>query len=135
MRLGTNVVRYRVRTTTYPWQLQILRHKSYRGGSFNETFFDDGIISDEHASVWGLFLTDGCLHNQRVKSGNKMYEYQCLRWLAKYDSYLMLDKIRDIMESTHTLNFDVNKKGNVFCDMYWNAGHASKSIESLMGCK
>eukprot|EP01083_Nonionella_stella_P230097 813766_1 len=137
MRLDTKVVRYRLKPTACSWQLQIRRHKSYRGGSFNETFFDDGIISDEHASVWGLFLTDGCLHNSRVKSkcGTKMYEYPRLSWQAKYDSYLMLDKIRTIMDSTHTLNFDVNKQGSISCGTRWNAGNAWKCIESLMGCK
>eukprot|EP01083_Nonionella_stella_P127067 384863_1 len=135
MRLDTKVVRYRLKPTACSWQLQIRRHKSYRGGSFNETFFDDGIISDEHASVWGLFLTDGCLQNKRTIYRNKTYEYPCLSWVAKYDSYLMLDKIRTIMNSTHTLNFDVNKHGHIFCDMVWNAGNAWKGIESLMGCK
>eukprot|EP01083_Nonionella_stella_P217067 779509_1 len=111
------------KTIQYSWQFQKYRLKSYRGGSFNETFFDEGIISDAHASVWGLFLTDGCLYNQVSQSGTA---YPYLYWRAKYDSFLMLDKIRGIMQSTHRLNFDVDKHGYIFCAMSWNAGNAWK---------
>eukprot|EP01083_Nonionella_stella_P127065 384860_1 len=47
----------------------------------------------------------------------------------------MPDKIRTIMDSTHTLFFDVNKQGSISCGMSWNAGNAWKGIETLMGCK
>eukprot|EP01083_Nonionella_stella_P080930 222639_1 len=128
-------IQHALKTAPYTLQLQILRHKSRRSYSFDETFFDDGIISDAHASVWGLFLTDGCLANKSIPSGKKIRKYPYLCWKAKYDSYVMLDKIRNIMESTHTLNFDVDKYGYIFCHMSWRTLTAWKGIECLMGCK
>ena len=70
---------------------RFVRNRKY---SVNDNFFRDGIISDEHAWVWGWFITDG---GASLKNG--------IRWKLRYDSFPALQSIRHVLCATNPVTF------------------------------
>lgn len=73
----------------------VVQQKKYFGRySINHQYFDGGLVSDQHAWIWGFFLTDGCISTMKF-SGRR----EALRWNQRYDCYPLLHIIANTLES------------------------------------
>eukprot|EP01084_Bolivina_argentea_P195191 334915_1 len=107
-------------------KLQTLFNLSIRRKhSINHSFLDNGLISHQHAWFWGMLLTDGNISRYS------------LRWNQKYDSYLLLDSIRTVIQSTHPIAFEVKQTKNKLyaaCYLAMHSKQLTTTACSLIGC-
>ena len=113
--------------------LRPIRYKSIY--NLNSEFLDDGLISHEHAWWWGWFLTDGGISTcRRTIQPPKEYVVN-IKWDLKYDSYPILQKLRQIVGSTHPIIFDQPKgKPNPNVVLLIYSAHLCKEAAKLMKC-
>ena len=94
---------------------------------------DNGIISHQHAWFWGMFLTDGGIsHNKKgIPVG--------FQWNQKYDSYPILDALRDIIGSSHPIGFGAPPRIDgapqyLHCTLTINSRQFADSIINFLHC-
>lgn len=89
---------------------------------------DNGIVSHQHAWLWGMLLTDGHI---AARPRN-----HSIRWRQKYDSYTVLEKLRNIIGSTHNITFVPNGKNGKYMASLLNITNKNLALTAIgiLGC-
>eukprot|EP01084_Bolivina_argentea_P267572 454223_1 len=99
---------------------QTIYRKTY---NINHQLLENPFESHDKCWFWGMLLTDGRINRTD------------LRWRMKYDSYPMLQYLRDTANSTHPIFLDAQPDGKYpNCELSLNSVKLAKRATKLMGC-
>ena len=70
--------------------------------TLNTSYFKNGIVSINHAWIFGFYCSDGAMFTNNGKA-------RALTWKIKYSDYHILNGIRIELESSNNIQFCVDK--------------------------
>ena len=90
----------------------------------DHSFFSNGIVSDNHAWLGGMLVTDG---HFKLRS-------RCIKFSLRLDDYKMVDNVACITNSNSLVTFNIDSTGSAYASISLNSKQMVNDILKLFPC-